>query len=1552
MEFNFNALHPDFLEGTASESETTRGETPPAVRQFNQIHPIQKNRSQSDRLFVIFNTGDMDVGEAKTNLCNMLTSETYAAIVSVTSVRRPGSLPRLHVEVTAELGEAIKRLLRRKTTGRTPYMMRLLRQGNMLQRRLGGNAAINKWRMVAYRPYFDRPPPQTQINQPARLTNNGFMTLNVNGFHHKKTAIETCLRKERAMVASLQETLVADKHYPVVVKGYRAFNKPKQEGFRGHSLLVDDRLKAYELPHGDSNHLIHVKILGIRGTYGPAHIFSAYFPSGGNHRKDRTRLLKVLNERVKDILKTDSQAVIIGLGDFNIERDDMRVKLRKHVKDMSLQECTGSTWTRFPTARGSRCTSLDHVLVSQAASLLTTNQRVLRQYPISDHRPVVARIREVPYPLEKDEFRKSRTRINAGACRIYGKDIVSHNKWNVLADSLDEDPETTDLANLVPLFSEAFDAATRAHGIKVDISDPTHKSRLPRNIMSSLQTYRNLTKKVTAARAKGAVSGHLNSKRLKSKARYNKLLKAHTLEEKQRTYARISDSFVTHDHKSTWSRIRSVAGMESGGDFYEGHPVRNPNDGKLKTKPQDIVDAHTEHYRRILQHDPDNRAIDEQYWSQKQLASERAEEELEGLNGPLSWPECIESIRRMKRNTSAGSDGVHVNVLKQLVREECMAEISTRNPEWARPEYTMVDLPAEKLPSEPRTAMGKALYKILRAVWVQEKIPPQWQEVPLVSLAKPSGLSLEMGVDPESTDSYRGLTLISSAQKVLLGVVTERLALRYPLSEEQAGFRKKEEAIAQFLALAEIVRRRHLDSKPTYGVFVDFKKAYDRVQHGALFRILEHNGVRGKMLGFIKEYFRNNYVRVRVGGRLGYRFKVNRGNRQGCPLSPLLYVIFINDLLKQCSAGGVVVPGTKRDDPRQALPGYGGVDVCRGLMYADDVLALEDSPERVQVLLKNLDNWCKEWDAELGIKKCGVLLWSTDRVLRDAHNKAEYKLGDAAIPKVDKYKYLGLWVDERLIESRGNEESRTGTLEREHAKRKAADGTRVLMTLRPFLTDRNVPIVLKVHAVRNLIASKMLYGAEWIGYLNYNAEPLDRVQQQACRWILDVKGSDEERFDYFTVCYELGLPTMEEELHARRSRLVAKLQGEAQKTWLQRLWDEKPPSSMRKRTWVSGSGYWLSHTKKSLPKHSDVYTDEYLQFCRARDLNPDDVPGCLAAGWSDMESDPRSGVYPLRKWATLEQSFALTVRSNPYEAPAQAAMVRQRTTVDETGLDINFDPPDDQDYVVYHPTAFGTKEREEYMSMIRIPNGRKPEEVSQLRTVRDVVLERMMSKNKSDSFHTYDGRELGVTRGFLRSAVARPDLAEGFRLLTLARVGLFPTLRKLWRTAEHKGLTPTGKKGECPLCDEPVVAEFWTHLLLRCSDRWAAYWRDHCLNKPIALIRIGQDWGQTWINQSEDGIEIDECAHELAIGYALIGGWNHVKGDKIPTYSLGFGQLDVTPDEMDSYGAAYVAEFMQRVVPKYMRCFGVKVYSAGGKVVAHRSPTPPAHDMEEGSEIY
>ena len=134
------------------------------------------------------------------------------------------------------------------------------------------------------------------------------------------------------------------------------------------------------------------------------------------------------------------------------------------------------------------------------------------------------------------------------------------------------------------------------------------------------------------------------------------------------------------------------------------------------TDPIEVLDVHREHYQTIMQHDPDNHAMDEEHWQSKIMYCERAED-LQGINKDLTWLEALESIRRMKRNTE------HT----QTARERRMYG---RNPA-KKPRVHKTRIHTGRPPSGKATKRPNNTYGKIPAVWTQEKIPAQWQEAHL-----------------------------------------------------------------------------------------------------------------------------------------------------------------------------------------------------------------------------------------------------------------------------------------------------------------------------------------------------------------------------------------------------------------------------------------------------------------------------------------------------------------------------------------------------------------------------------------------------------------------------------------------------------------------------------------------------------------------------------------------------------------------------------------------------------------------------------------------------
>src|SRR6202012_3113609 len=124
----------------------------------------------------------------------------------------------------------------------------------------------------------------------------------------------------------------------------------------------------------------------------------------------------------------------------------------------------------------------------------------------------------------------------------------------------------------------------------------------------------------------------------------------------------------------------------------------------------------------------------------------------------------------------------------------------------------------------------------------------------------------------------------------------------------------------------------HEKNKDLYLCFIDLEKAFDRVRvpRQELFEVLSEYGIRGRLLETIKSIYVGSKASVMIDGEMSEAFEVKEGVRQGCCLSPLLFIIFMDKIIRQANIEGNIEVG----------------DVIMNILaYADDLILLMDNVE-------------------------------------------------------------------------------------------------------------------------------------------------------------------------------------------------------------------------------------------------------------------------------------------------------------------------------------------------------------------------------------------------------------------------------------------------------------------------------------------------------------------------------------------------------------------------------------------------------------------------------
>ena len=215
--------------------------------------------------------------------------------------------------------------------------------------------------------------------------------------------------------------------------------------------------------------------------------------------------------------------------------------------------------------------------------------------------------------------------------------------------------------------------------------------------------------------------------------------------------------------------------------------------------------------------------------------------------------------------------------------------------------------------------------------------PESWGEAIIVPLHKKGNVN--------EPSNYRGIALLSSVSKIFTKMLNNRLVdwadKCNKMSELQAGFTRGKSTVDQIFVLQTLISK-YLSRKKGrfYAVFVDFSKAFDTVPHLHLFYSLISGDIHGRLITILRNMYSKFYSCVQLNNKcVSDLFSCNIDTRQGCMLSPFMFIFYLNELAKLAdlnSCKGIFIKENHSNIPM--------------LLYADDLVILGDNLGNVQRL--------------------------------------------------------------------------------------------------------------------------------------------------------------------------------------------------------------------------------------------------------------------------------------------------------------------------------------------------------------------------------------------------------------------------------------------------------------------------------------------------------------------------------------------------------------------------------------------------------------------------
>ena len=479
--------------------------------------------------------------------------------------------------------------------------------------------------------------------------------------------------------------------------------------------------------------------------------------------------------------------------------------------------------------------------------------------------------------------------------------------------------------------------------------------------------------------------------------------------------------------KKTWDMIRKISGK------FSSKPVNFLNTGQNKaTSRKEIADALGSSFAKNSSAENFTEEFKKHQTRAEGMNDRFIYSNNEVYNADFTLTELEEALSKAK-DSAAGPDDIHYLLIKHLDNTAKIVLLSLYN-------------------------------DIFRG---DRAFPSDWRRATIIPFPKP-------GKDPTQPGSYRPIALTSCLCKIMERMVNNRLVWYLEenniLTPFQAGFRKNRSTNDQLIRLETLLRDAFINNDHVVSIFFDLEKAYDTAWKHGILKDLYDSGLRGNLPIFVKNFLKDRVFNVRLGTTFSENFIQEMGVPQGSILSPTLFSLKINSIVKCLSSD--IEPS----------------------LYVDDFLIsyksknLNSIERKLQLSLNKLQKWCDENGFRFSPQKTVCVHFTRSRKV---FSEPELYLKGFRVPVKDEVKFLGVIFDKKL----------TFVPHIKYLKDKCLKALNLLKVV--SRTDWGGDRKTLLHLYRSLIRSKLDYGCMVYGSARKTVlQMLDPIAHQGLRLAL------------------------------------------------------------------------------------------------------------------------------------------------------------------------------------------------------------------------------------------------------------------------------------------------------------------------------------------------------------------------------------------------------------------------------------------------------------------